>query len=317
MANSTPFKEGMRDSFFRVLEKRFRADPKLIFITADNGAPTLDIFAKELGDQYMNVGIAEQQLFLRACGLALKGFRPFVYAIAPFVTTRPHEFVKLDVAAMNLPIVIIGVGAGYAYDAMGPSHHTVEDISIMRCLPNLKIYSPADSICAAAIAETVCDDPSPAYIRLDRAGIPDIYANRDADFDHGIWAFGDANPEVAIISTGIMVHQSFGVMKALQADGKRVVVVDVFRIKPFPDVPIWEAIDGAQKIVTIEEHFLPGGLGSIVAETILDNGLNNRLLRLGRTLERGYVFTYGGREEIWTSSGLDVETITKRIKEWL
>ena len=148
---SAKFTIGMRDAYFEGLYEIFKRDENAVFITADNGAPSLDKFAKEFPKQYYNVGIAEQQLIGMACGLDFEGKKVYTYAIAPFVTLRCYEQNKLDVCAMNLPIVNLGVGAGYAYDIMGPSHHTAEDISIMRIFQSSTPYWVIMLICMLAI----------------------------------------------------------------------------------------------------------------------------------------------------------------------
>lgn len=314
---STPRILGMRDAYFEALFPIFKEDPSCIIITADNGAPSLDQFARELPRQFIQVGIAEQQMFGMAAGLAFEGRRVWCYAIAPFVTTRVHEFVKLDVCAMNLPITILGVGAGYAYDIMGPSHHTVEDISMMRCLPNLEIWSPADPRCAVALAGHLYQRQKPAYVRFDRSGIPDLNDdNIMADLSRGWRYVGESKhwAEATIIATGIMVHQALKVSAIMRDRGEELAVVDLFRLKP---ANLDDLMANVSDIISLEEHFLAGGLGSMLSEWMVDNEHELRLLRIGRTEEQGYCFEYGGREVIWKNMGLDVESVTKRIGEWL
>ncbi len=325
MAEATPRIIGQRDEFFEALYPIFQQDKKCIIITADNGAPSLDQFSRNLPSQFIQVGIAEQQMCGMAAGLATEGYRVYIYAIAPFVTTRIHEFVKLDVCAANLPITILGIGAGCAYAAMGPSHHTLEDVSIMRVLPNLEIWSPADSVCAAALAKITYERNRPCYIRFDRSGVPDLYDEKaKIDFSFGWSASGTNLTDVSIITTGVMVHRANEVREILVKRGIDATVVDVFRLKPFPeeifadDYQPDDLIEGRwMPIVTLEEHFLAGGLGSIVAEIIADRGLRNPLLRLGRTDENGFCFEYGGREAIQKTIGLDADSVCKNIQEWL
>lgn len=297
---------GMRDSYFEALFKVFQADRDCVIITADNGAPSLDQF-RGLPGQFYTVGIAEQAMATIATGLAREGKKVWIYAIAPFVTTRIHEFVKLDFCAMRLPVTILGVGAGLAYDNMGPSHHTLEDISIMRAIPGLEIYSPADSACAAALAELPADRPR--YIRLDRAGLVSVWSGMD-DLPRAGYDFVRIDTGPVIITTGVMVQQALKVAARLGA----LSVVDVYRLAPFAVQAVFDDIDG-EPFITLEEHFLPGGLGSIVSESLHDAGMTNRLLRIG--LPHDFVFAYGGREAIWKKNGLDVESIAKKITEWL
>jgi transketolase len=312
--SSTKFIIGMRDSFFDELFKLFGANPNAVFIAADNGAPTLDKFVTDLPGQFFTVGIAEQQLIGMACGMAFEGRKVYTYAIAPFVTLRCIEQNKLDMCAMNLPIVNVGVGAGYAYDIMGPSHHTVEDVSMMRALPNLVIYSPCDSISAAALAPVTFHDPRPQYIRFDRAGLPDIYKGRKEKFADGVVSIRPGQ-QIAIVANGVMVHQALRVAEALEKKGLNIGVIDLLRLKPINHDLLLKHLNGVTHVVTLEEHLLAGGMGSAVAEFFVDEGVSKRILRIGQ--DDRFVFDYGGREAIWELYGLDVPGISKRILKWL
>ncbi len=172
-------KLGMRDVFFEKLYTIFQNDPNACFITADNGAPTLDKFATDFKDRYFTVGIAEQQMIGMAAGLALEGKKVYCYAIMPFITQRVFEQIRVDVCGHNLPVTMLGIGAGLAYDIMGITHHTLEDVSIMRTLPNLTIWSPSDSTAVDSIVKDSHDLQTPQYIRFDRMGVPEIYADNN------------------------------------------------------------------------------------------------------------------------------------------
>jgi transketolase len=311
---TTPFIMGMRDAFFEALFTIAKGDPEVVFVSADNGAPTLDRFVAELPDRFFTVGIAEAQMIGLAAGLALEGKKVYAYAIAPFITTRVHEQVKIDVCSMNLPIVLLGVGAGYAYDIMGPTHHTVEDIAIMRALPNLVIHSPADGATAAALARISRETAAPQYIRFDRAGIPEIHAGRKTDFVAGLAPIR-AGRDVLIIATGVMTHTALEVAATLADRGIEAGVVDLFRLKPVNVEVLLELIAPCERVVTLEEHLLAGGIGSIVAEILADHGVMKPLLRIGQ--DDRFVFDLGGREAIWRRYGLDEENVTRRIREFI
>lgn len=315
---ATPFITGMRDAYFDALYDIFKKDKNAVFITADNGAPTLDKFASDFPDQYYQVGIAEQQMFGLAAGMAVEGRKVYTYAIAPFVTLRPAEFVKLDMCAMNMPIVNIGVGAGYSYDIMGPTHHTMEDIAVMRVFPNLKIYSPCDAFTAKALANIMHEDKAPIYVRFDRAGVPDLYAGVDTKefIAEGLTRPRIGKDKVAIISTGRMVHNALAVAEELKSSkGVDPTVIDIFRLKPINIPLLLELVKNYDKVVTYEEHFLAGGLGSAILEILNDNGVQKPVLRIGQG-DR-FVFDMGGRQEIWRLYGLDPSAVTKRIGQWL
>jgi len=311
---TTKFIIGMRDAFFDALHPIFLKDKNVVLISADTGAPSLDKFWRSPPDQCFNVGIAEQQMIGMACGMAVEGRKVYTYAIAPFVTLRCFEQNKLDMCAMNLPIVNLGVGAGYAYDIMGPTHHTVEDISCMRTLPNLVIYCPADSVTAAALARISYENSSPQYIRFDRAGIPELYGDRDVNFEDGL-VLTKEGKDIYIVATGVMVHQALKVAERLGGRGVETGVIDLFRLKPINKELLFNYLDGVKKVVTLEEHLLVGGMGSAIAEILVDEGIPISLLRIGQG-DR-FVFDLGGREAIWEKYGLDVAGITNRISEWI
>jgi transketolase len=299
--------KGMRDHYFDALFQHFKRDKNMVLISADNGAPSMDQFC-DLKGQFFTVGIAEQQAAAMAAGLATEGKKVWVYAIAPFVTIRIAEFVKLNACAMNLPVHFVGVGASFSYDIMGPTHATVEDVSVMRCLPNLTIWSPSDNVTAAAVANLSVELEGPSYVRLDRGGLADLY-EEGFGFRHGLSILRSGGSGIAIISTGAIVHSVLRVAEELDAT-----VVDVFSIKPFNTAALLSSLGFARKIVVVEEHQLAGGLGSIVAETLADAGVQKPLLRIG--VPDKFTFQLGGRQEILKTFGLDANSLLARIREW-
>lgn len=323
MASSTPFIIGMRDAYFDALYQIFKKDKNAVFVTADNGAPTLDKFASDFPDQYYQVGIAEQQMMGMAAGLAVEGRKVYTYAIAPFVSQRIAEFVKLDQCAMNMPIVNLGIGAGFSYDIMGPTHHTVEDIALMRSYPNLKIYSPSDAFLGRQLAEYCHRDPAPQYIRFDRAGIPNLYNDKTLNIADGMavlkTANGDKQKRVIIFSTARMVHNALAAAEQLsQTAGTNPTVVDVFRLKPINLKMLASLVEQHSHIVTYEEHYLNGGLGSIIVEALIDNspkGFPKPVLRIG--VPDVFTFDMGGRQLIWKKYGLDSDSAAKKITAWI
>ncbi|MFC2001752.1 transketolase family protein, partial [Chloroflexota bacterium] len=165
----------MRDAFFDKLYEIAIKDRNLIIVSADMGAPSLDIFRRDLGSQFINVGIAEENMITVATGLALEGKKVFTYAMTPFASSRCYEMTKVDLSLMNIPVTIVSVGAGFSYDDSGPTHHCTEDIAIMRVLPNMTILNSSDSAMAAIFAEMSCTISGPSFIRLDREILPLIY----------------------------------------------------------------------------------------------------------------------------------------------
>ncbi len=247
-----------RDIFFNKLYDFASRDKDIILLCADMGAPALDQWREKLPDQIINVGIAEQNMIAVAVGLVLGGKKVYCYAIAPFVTLRCYEFIKCDICLMNLPITLVGVGAGLSYNESGPTHHTTEDIAIMRALPNMNIVNCCDEGDAhyAAILSTTLNKP--LYVRLDRHEKPNP-------------------PKIVFVSDeGVVEHYPFW-------------------IKPF--VFPYVFLKNTKLIITVEEHVLNGGLGSIMAEYLADNNVNIPLKRIGINDE--YFYKYGDRKDIW------------------
>lgn len=321
---------GMRDAYFEELLKIFRADKNTFFISADNGSPLMDPIS-ELPGQFLNVGIAEQQMVAMACGIALEGRSVWFYAIDPFVSVRVVEFVKLDMCAMNLPITALGVGSGYSYDNMGPTHHAVGDIAVLRPWPNLKIYSPSDNVIAAALARVSYQNRGPQYIKFDRVTPVNLYEDlSEAEITKainngllisrwGTWGSREIGivrgNDVCIISTGRMVHNAIKIADNLKDAGISVGVVDLFRLKPINEKLLLEVVASYKHIVTYEEDFLIGGLGSAIAEIMIDHGVFKPVLRIGQS-DR-FVYDLGGRDIIWEKYGLDERSAENKIIMWL
>ncbi len=302
-----------RDAFFGELYRIAAQDRRVILISDDFGAPALDKFRRDLSDQYISIGIAEQNMISVAAGLALGGKIVFTYAIASFATMRCYEQLKLDLCCLNLPVTSIGVGAGYSYGHAGLTHQATEDISIMRALPGMTILSPSDNVMTVAFAEIAYRDPGPKYIRLDREKLPLIY-DEHHDFSAGL-ANLKTGRDLTIIATGIMVHQAFKVADELAKHAIDVGIVDLYRIKPINEGLLLKVIEQSKRIVTLEEHLINGGVGSIIAEFLIDNGKTLPLKRLA--IPGRYYFEYGGRHELHVSCGLDVDTVTEILLAWL
>lgn len=300
----------MRDAFFDRVYEFAKEDRDITIISADMGAPALDKFRRDFRDRFYNIGIAEQNMISVASGMASEGKKVFTFAIAPFITSRCYEFTKLNAGLMKFPIFLVGCGTGFGYDDSGPTHHTTEDISIMRAIPNLDIWSPSDSISARTSAELVYLNNNPAYIRLDREGLPQIH---DSPFNgDGYLLFpGAANPpSIAIIATGNMVHNALKIQQILEKEGKSLDVIELYKLKKVSsELPV--ELSQYKQLVSVEEHLLDGGLGSIVSEIITDNGLDTKLRRIG--LE-DYVYAYGGRENIQRICEIDNQSVINQIK---
>jgi transketolase len=304
----------MRDAFFEELYDIATQDRRVVLLSDDFGAPSLDRFKKDLSHQYVFSGIAEQNMVSLAAGLALGGKIVIIYAIAPFTSLRCYEQIKLDLCCMNLPVTALGVGAGYAYSTAGPTHHATEDIAIMRALPGMTVLNPSDSVMAAAFAGIACRNPGPKYIRLDRDKLPPLYKPRDNNFSEGLSSL-KAGSDLTIIATGIMVHQSFSLAEELAKHSIDAGIIDLYRIKPVNTELLLKLTGESKRVVTLEENLIDGGIGSIIAEILMDNGRAMALKRIGTRDQ--YCFKYGSRDYLHTFLGLDVKSVTSTILKFL
>ena len=215
---------------------------------------------------------------------------------------------------MNLPVTILGVGAGFAYDIMGPTHHASEDVSIMRALPNMTILNPSDSIMSASLAQLSYESSGPKYIRFDRGDLPYLYEGKRMELSEGLVRLRKGK-NLCIFATGMMVHMALEVAEALSGHSIEAGVIDLFRIKPLNENIIMDIIDGYENIVTIEEHFLTGGMGSALIEMLSDNEKKVRLKRLGVCDK--YYFEYGGRDHLHELCSLDKKAVLDNTLKWI
>ncbi|MBF0488748.1 MAG: 1-deoxy-D-xylulose-5-phosphate synthase [Nitrospirae bacterium] len=303
-----------RDAFWNKIYEIAAADRNVVLISADMGAPSLDKFRKDLPAQFVNAGIAEQNAVLIGAGLALKGKKVYLYAIAPFITLRCLEQIRVECSIMNIPMTIAGVGAGMSYEDSGPTHHALEDIAIMRSMPNITIHNITDSVMARAVAAMSYNIKNTTYVRIDREVFPDIYSP-DTVFTAGA-SVVKTGKDFYLVSTGCMTHTALQVAKRLEERSIHAGVIDIYRF-PINEAFLMETLRGVKKIVTLEEHFLAGGLGSALGEVIIDNSLPVKLRRLGIGHDKGFCYKYGGREVIREYYGLDKGSLERKIEEFL
>lgn len=303
-----------RDAFWNRIYELAINDKNIVIVSADMGAPALDKIRRDMPSQFINVGIAEQNAITLAAGLALSGKRVFTYAIAPFITLRCLEQIRVENAMMKIPITIVGVGAGFGYEDSGPTHHLIEDLAIMRSMPAITIHSVTDSVMAQAVAELSCRMTTANYVRLDRQVLPALY-KENTDFTKGVSLLKEGS-DCYIVSTGGMTHTALEVANRLEARKISAGVIDVYTL-PVNSGLFLKAIRGAERLITLEEHFLPGGFGSAICEVLNDNGVQIPVKRIGLPIEKGYCYRYGGRAAIREYYGIDTENIEKEAEAFL
>lgn len=268
----------MRKTFINTLIDLARKDKDIVLITPDMGFSVLEPFFDEFPERAINCGIAEQNAVSIASGLALMGKKPYVYTIIPFLVERAFEQVKLDVAYMNTNVKLIGIGAGFTYGAAGATHHAIEDISLMRTLPNMTVCCPGDNNEAEQIIRKTVNNNKPMYIRIGRH-------NRGI-FDNNTIEIGKASiiekgEDIAGISTSNMLPDAYDYCQKLKSEGRKPYLISMHTIKPLDKECLLSLINKGVEIHTLEEHSIIGGLGSAVAEVIAESGKGIKFKRIG------------------------------------
>jgi len=271
----------MRTAFIQCLTELAAKDERIYVITADMGFSVLEDFRERFPDRLLNVGIAEQNAVSVACGLALSGKVVYVYSIIPFVTMRCFEQVRVDVAYMNTNVRLVGVGAGFSYGPAGATHHAIEDIAIMRALPNMTVCCPGDPVEVREIIRRSGDYVGPMYIRLGKNGEPTIHESGQS-IDIGQAVRLTEGEDLLLITTSNMLEEGKKWVDRLAVErGKRATLLSMPTIKPLDTTEILKFIARGIPIFTLEEHNRIGGLGSAVAEVIAESGNGVVFRRIG------------------------------------
>ena len=272
---------GQRGTFGKVLKELAEDNERIIAISADlTRTSGLEQFAAEYPKQFYNVGIAEENAVGMAGGLADQGYIPFVFTFANFATLRANEFVRHFMAYMNCNIKLVGFGSGFAMELFGNTHYGLEDISTIRSMPNIMILSPADGVEVAKMVEYAAQNERPMYIRLSGQMNNPMIHKKDFDFIPGKAVQLTEGNDIVIYTTGSMVVTGLKVEQLLEEKGIGASIYDVHTIKPFDQECV--AKEKRKKlIVTIEEHSIVGGLGSVVSEVLAEQGCHGPLIRFG------------------------------------
>ena len=303
-------------AFFRELKNIGLKDKNLFFISADHGAWALSDFKNKINKQYMNIGISEQNMIRFAAGMALNKKKVFLFTITPFITQRCLEQIKTDLCYPNLPVTIVGNGSSLTYAYHGTSHQAIEDVAIMRSLPNLKILNPCDNTSSRGAVKIAYQSKQPVYIKLDKGFFPDNYQHFK-ELEDGLHYFGNKNKfsDLCIFSTGSMIEQAKEIKKALEKENINTSFIDIFRIKPLNKKKIIKILQKTKAAITIEEQHIDGGIGSQICELIVDNQISTPLKRFGINDE--YCKSYGDREWLRKYYKIDTNSIIKETFSWI
>ena len=301
----------MVQSFIKAVEN----DVNLVVLVSDSTSTSkIAPFHEKCPDRLINVGIAEQNLVGVAVGLSLGGYVAVTANAACFLVARANEQVKNDVCYSETNVKLVGLNAGVSYGALASTHHAIDDISIMRGLGNIIILAPCDPVETEAIFEFALNHVGPVYIRMDNAKLPVLHS-ADYKFELGrpdILVSGD---DVSIFAMGSVVHEAFAAAQDLKADSINAELVNVCSIRPLDKKAIVDSIKKTKKVVTVEEHSLHGGLGSIISEIIAEQSLNAKVIRLGIT--QGQFSKAGPRAQIRAFYKIDKDGIVENVRKIL
>ena len=296
----------MRNAFARAFTAAADADERLRLIAADiSPAGAMTEFRERHPDRFLNVGIAEQSMIGIAAGLAQAGLRPFCYTIATFALFRPFEFVRNDICYQNVPVVIVGIGGGLCYSTLGATHHAREDIALAALLPNMQIIAPCDPLETEAATRWLAAQNSPAYLRLGKAGEPELTANAPP------WEFGELRRlrfvpgYTCVLSYGPIMSRALAL-----ADHLRASVYDVHTLKPLNMITLENIVRHYAELIVIEES-VPF-LGPIVKALACDIACHRRITAFA--LPDEFSHTYGTRDELLDASGFAIDDMLERIK---
>jgi transketolase len=303
----------MRDVFLETVHKRMAKNDKIFFLSADFGAPALDRIRNDFPERFINVGIAEQNLINVATGLALENYIVYAYAISTFLSMRAYEQIRLNLSISTqikpINVNLIGVGAGISYDVAGPTHHCLEDLSIMRLLPNIEVFSLSDWQLAEDFVDCSIENKKPKYFRLDSRPLAQIYEKLDNLYlENGFCELREGT-DICLVSTGFMTQRALAVADKLSNIG----VIDVFKLKPVGEKSLFNAIKKYKIVISIEEGFINNaGLDSIIAKIIRENSLNVKFKNLG--VDDKHIFDLGDRDYLHKINNIDEEGIIKMAK---
>lgn len=309
----------MRDALLESIWQKMSANEKIFFTTADFGSPILDKIRSDFPKRFVNVGIAEQNLINVSAGLALEGFIVFAYAIAPFITMRCYEQIRVNLALLSqvrpMNVNLIGVGAGFSYVVSGPTHQCYEDITLMRAMPNIRVLSPSDHVTSAAMLHICMNNIGPKYLRLDAQILPVIYEDAGEAISKG-FLVQQSGKDICLITTGYMLHTAFKIVKELEVEGYSVGLIDIVDLSSFDQAAFLNEIKSNSLLVSMEEGFKArGGLDSLLFSLLSSYQSSAKLLNIG--VEDGYRFELGTRTELHEQVGIGPQIALEKIKAFL
>lgn len=301
----------MRNAHLKALYELAGSDPRIIAAISDNGAIVYDQYRADFPKQFINFGIAEATMISGCAGLASCGKIPFAYTIIPFLVMRAYEQVRNDVCLQRQNVKLIGVGGGLAYSTLGPTHHAIEDIAVMRVLPNLSIIVPASPLEVYQATLAAAQIEGPVYLRLEATREPELY-DSSYQFEFGRGVILHEGDDVTIVAVGSILNDVLQAAKEVAKEHIRVRVINLHTVKPIDREILIKAAQETRAILTVEEHNITGGLGGAIAEVLLESGTLPLVFeRMG--LPDQFAQGYGTRAEMKAMNGISPQAIYQKI----
>jgi len=299
----------MRDTFAQAFYEEAQLNPKLFLVVADiSPASKISNFKQEFPTRFLDVGVAEQNLIGLSAGLALKGYKPFAYTIANFTIYRPFEQIRDDVCYQNLPVTMVGMGAGITYSPLGATHHTLEDVAVMSAIPNMSVLAPCDPPELTEAVRAAVRHNGPLYLRLGKSGEPTLTGAAQEPFQFGKVRQIKSGADVCILSYGPIMKMAFDLAAKLESEQHRsTAIYSVHTLKPLDRQGIGAIVAGYPVVIVIEEHVEHGGLGAQVKQTCWD--VQARCCLHTFALKNAFLHAYGSHDDVRRAHGLSVEQI--------
>jgi transketolase len=304
----------MRDTFARTLYEIACKDPRIFIVVADiSPAGSMAKFRQEYPERFINVGVAEQSMIGLCAGLALRGCRPFAYTIATFTIYRPFEQVRDDLCYQNVPATIVGIGGGVTYSTLGGTHHAQEDIAVMGAIPNMAIIAPCDPSEAVAATWACVERNGPTYLRLGKAGEPDLSAAATGPFQFGKVRTLREGKDVCILSYGPIMKMAFEVADQLESTGRSTAIVSVHTLKPLDNEGLARILGRFGQVIVIEEHSELGGLAAQVKQIAWDCRASCDLRTF--SLKDEFIHIFGSHADLLAAHGLSAGRIAEAVMD--
>jgi transketolase len=303
----------MRDTFARTLHRVAKVDPRVFIVVADiSPAGSMAPFREEFPDRFINVGVAEQSMIGICAGLAMRGCTPFAYTIATFTTYRPFEHVRDDLCYQDLPVTLVGIGGGMSYSTLGGTHHAQEDIAVMGALPNMSIVAPCDPLETEAATWACAEHRHPIYLRLGKAGEPDLTSQAVEPFAFGKLRMIRDGGAVCVISYGPILRLARDAADRIgNTTGERVALFSAHTLKPLDRERLAQLLMRFETVVIVEEHSEIGGLAAQAKQVAWESGAHPRLLTF--SLKDEFIHIFGSQEDLWRAHGISVDRVCEAV----